>query len=104
MKAADAASALIRVSATSWSIAESNISIPDEGLPKTFFVGRRPIDRRHLRAHQAQVHSHLAAMMRPMAERVLNHLITRRFHDDVAARFQLPVCVQVFLGDRKSVV
>src|SRR5262245_32003496 len=50
-------------------------------LLEAVFVSGRPEQRRHLCAHQSQVHRHLSAMMRPVADRLLDHLMAGAFLD-----------------------
>src|ERR1700687_332359 len=57
-----------------------------ENLPKLVVVGGWSIEGRNFCAEQTQVDRHLTAMVRPMIDCVLNHLVARRFHNNSSAR------------------
>ena len=60
-------------------------------LPELIVVGRWSKDRRYFGTHEAKIDRHLSPVVTPMIEGVLDHLVTRRFHDNLSASEQFPV-------------
>src|SRR5581483_707052 len=63
-------------------------------------VRRRPVERRHLRLVEAQVHRELPAVVRKVAEGVLDDDVPRLLHHHVAAGGELPRRQQVRVARR----
>ena len=65
---------------------------------ETAIVGSRSVYRRHFRAKEAQVHRHLATVMRRVQERVANHVMTRLLERELTAGQQTPRGGEVRIG------
>jgi VWFA-related protein len=67
---------------------------------EALIVSRGPIQRRHLGAHQSQIHRHLTAVMRPVVDGVADHFVARLLHHHGAAREQAPLRHQMLVRRR----